>query len=233
MALRKLIYHPSGRAGEYADKGYATTCACGCGGILEKNKKGYFAKFKRGHHTRGIPKSQEHKRKLSESHKGVSGPWAGKQIPEWVRKRMSDGRKGMILSPKHRENIKSSLIKFWNEADDDARIKQASWTGKRHSIKTRKKMSESQRGELGSNWKGGISPENLIARASMEFKEWRIAVFTRDNFTCQDCGESISGKLHAHHIKLFSTHPGLRFDVNNGLTLCGKCHGKRHNRRFI
>jgi 5-methylcytosine-specific restriction endonuclease McrA len=30
--------------------------------------------------------------------------------------------------------------------------------------------------------------------------------------------------LHPHHIQPFADHPELRWDVNNGMTLCTNCH---------
>lgn len=85
-------------------------------------------------------------------------------------------------------------------------------------------------GERNSNWKGGITPENLKIRGSTEYKKWRKSVFKRDNYTCQHCGDrsAIGNKviLHADHIKQFAFYPELRFDVNNGRTLCVPCHKK-------
>jgi hypothetical protein len=62
---------------------------------------------------------------------------------------------------------------------------------------------------------------------SLSYKAWRYAVFTRDKFTCQQCGAKLSvDKLEAHHIKPFSVAPELEHVVSNGLTLCHECHVK-------
>jgi len=63
-------------------------------------------------------------------------------------------------------------------------------------------------------------------RSSFEYNLWRSAIFTRDSFTCQECGNK--GYLIAHHIKPFSLFPKLRLDINNGITLCKKCHSTKH-----
>ena len=81
-------------------------------------------------------------------------------------------------------------------------------------------------GEKHHNWKGGITPENLKIRASLEYQLWRTAVFTRDDFTCQECGDDKGGNLHAHHIKPFAYFPELRLVIDNGVTLCRECHKK-------
>lgn len=103
--------------------------------------------------------------------------------------------------------------------------------GKKHSEKTRKKMSVSHQwrvGEFSSNWKGGITPINKAIRTSKEYKLWRTAVFERDNYTCVWCGiRGGNGKeviLNADHIKSFSQFPELRFAIDNGRTLCVSCH---------
>lgn len=68
------------------------------------------------------------------------------------------------------------------------------------------------------------------ARNSNKLSVWRIAVYKKDNFICQHCGSKAN--LHAHHIKEWATHPDLRFEIKNGLTLCGACHGAVHGKNF-
>ena len=61
------------------------------------------------------------------------------------------------------------------------------------------------------NWKGGKTPQNQVARRSIEYREWRESVFARDNYTCQICGQH-GGKLNAHHKKQWSKFPEYRFE---------------------
>lgn len=85
-------------------------------------------------------------------------------------------------------------------------------------------------GALCYRWKGGVTKESILQRASSEYKIWRISVFKRDLFTCQHCGSFGEWNLNAHHIIPFSADKSLRFDVNNGITLCVKCHKLEHLR---
>lgn len=81
----------------------------------------------------------------------------------------------------------------------------------------------------------GKTPESKKIRTSKEYKLWRTSVFERDNYTCLDCGiknhEGLGHRveLNADHIKSFAHFPELRFDINNGRTLCRECHTKTDN----
>jgi ribosomal protein L34E len=82
------------------------------------------------------------------------------------------------------------------------------------------------------NWKGGISKERDVIKATEQYKEWRNKVFQRDNYTCQCCGNNQSNNLEAHHILNFSEYIDLRFNINNGITLCKDCHNPNKKGSF-
>ena len=84
---------------------------------------------------------------------------------------------------------------------------------------------EKQSGENCHFWKGGITSINEKIRKSLVYKFWRLAVFTRDNYTCQICFKR-GCLIHAHHIKTFSLFPKLRLAIDNGKTLYVDCHKK-------
>ena len=65
-------------------------------------------------------------------------------------------------------------------------------------------------------------------RQTREYRQWRIAVLLRDNRTCQVCGEKKKSR-HAHHLNHSTFFPDQKFDVDNGITLCQKCHSHFHN----
>lgn len=96
------------------------------------------------------------------------------------------------------------------------------------SSRTRRKIADSLKGRFrgASNpqWKGGHRHERTQWFSRFEYKGWRNAVYERDNYTCQMCGKPSNGDIQAHHIYPWSTHPELRFDTNNGITLCEVCH---------
>lgn len=94
-------------------------------------------------------------------------------------------------------------------------------------IKKRNSMMGKNKGEKSWNWQGGITPINKKIWQSVEMKVWREIVFERDNYICQKT--KIKGiELHPHHILNFSSHPELRFDINNGITLSKKSHKEFH-----
>ena len=87
----------------------------------------------------------------------------------------------------------------------------------------------------GSNnpkWKGDAATTKRNGRELPIYRDWRKAVFGRDFYTCKCCGaRNGNGKyirLEAHHIRNWKDNPNLRYDVNNGITLCSSCHTRFH-----
>lgn len=71
--------------------------------------------------------------------------------------------------------------------------------------------------------------ERIVGRKYYEYYEWREAVFKRDSYTCQVCGDSTGGNLNAHHLESYNNNPKLRTKLSNGATTCDKCHGNFHH----
>ncbi len=69
-------------------------------------------------------------------------------------------------------------------------------------------------------------------RHTPEYKAWRQAVFERDNYTCQICGQ-VGGILNAHHIERYRNNIERRTDITNGVTLCERCHKLLHKKEGI
>lgn len=92
------------------------------------------------------------------------------------------------------------------------------------SEETKAKLSEAFKGEKSHFWKGGATEINKLLRTRAEYKNWRRAVFERDNHACVLCGDNQGGNLNADHIKPFSQFPELRYEISNGRTLCIPCH---------
>lgn len=94
------------------------------------------------------------------------------------------------------------------------------------------RLKRSNPGEKHWNWKGGIMKGRKDRNLAI-YKDWRNAVFARDGYTCQFCGiKNAKGlgytvQLEADHLKSWTLHPELRYEVDNGRTLCKDCHSER------
>lgn len=75
------------------------------------------------------------------------------------------------------------------------------------------------RGELSPRWKGGISKRPYAVRV------WAREVLKRDG-CCVRCGSTYN--LTAHHVQSYADNPEMRFELENGVTLCGNCHAEEH-----
>lgn len=79
------------------------------------------------------------------------------------------------------------------------------------------------------NWKNRthLKTERQTAMARQPYRDWRTGVFARDSYTCRVCSAK-GARLNAHHIKSWNEFPDLRYDLDNGITLCIDCHRAVH-----
>lgn len=128
-------------------------------------------------------------------------------------------RRGRPLSPEWRAKISvGNLGKARPKTNEHKKKLSMAFTPEQRAL-----IAEGKRGDRNPNWKGGITPVNILVRMSAEYRLWRESVFIRDDYTCVWCGER-GWKLNADHIKPFAYYPELRFAIDNGRTLCVPCH---------
>uniref|UniRef100_A0A6H1ZPU7 Homing endonuclease n=1 Tax=viral metagenome TaxID=1070528 RepID=A0A6H1ZPU7_9ZZZZ len=146
---------------------------------------------------------------LSERRKGKGNPFYGKKHTKEWKEELIKRNKKRILSGETKKKI--------GEAHK----------GKKHTEETRRKIGLANSREKCPFWRGGITSINQKLRETIEVKLWKEAVFERDKFLCQmPCCDRQEHYLNAHHIKTWAKCLELRDDINNGITLCKKCHRK-------
>jgi len=145
--------------------------------------------------------------KKHKSHKSNGGGW---KLSEEAKRKISESKKGKRISEEIRKRMSEGQ------------------KGKHYSVDRRIKQSIRMKGEKHFNWKGGECTRNKKQYFDINYKLWREAVFARDLYTCKICG--ISGVyITAHHIKSWANYPDLRYEIDNGQTLCEECHSKTDN----
>lgn len=87
-------------------------------------------------------------------------------------------------------------------------------------------MKNRFKGERSPRWKGG-KKDIRFERLSPCYKLWRDNVYKRDKYSCAKCNE-VGGSLECHHILNFKDYPNERYNEENGITFCRKCHSNFH-----
>ena len=65
-------------------------------------------------------------------------------------------------------------------------------------------------------------------RTTPEYAITKLNVHERDKYTCVSCGKKIYDPVF-HHLYSVNTHKELAYKIDNGVTLCKKCHRDFHN----
>lgn len=166
-------------------------------------------------------------------------------------------KEGYKMSEEHKRKIGlTNSVKtreYWKNHPEHKERMRLSHLGKPSSMKGRKGkpswnkgLKGYKAGEKHYNWKGGITSLELQIRHLFEYRQWRSDIFTRDDFTCQECSKR-GGNLEAHHCpksfseimkeyKIITLKQALNceelWNINNGKTLCQRCHNKTKSRRL-
>lgn len=101
--------------------------------------------------------------------------------------------------------------------------------GMKVSEETKKKMSEAHQKRISLGlWKnqhGGVKRYNgTLKKSSKSHQKWSKEVKDRDKWVCRIADVNCDGRLEAHHILPWSKFPELRYQINNGITLCQHHH---------
>ena len=149
--------------------------------------------------------------------KGKSVWYKGQKLTEDHKRKIGISNKGKkqgkgFQTEKSKEKIRKSL------------------TGHKVSKLTRERISRGLMKVGIKEWKGFKSNKREKYNHSVEYKLWREAIFKRDNYTCVWCGKK-NTYLEADHIQRWVDCPELRLAIDNGRTLCKKCHKIRHFER--
>lgn len=171
----------------------------------------------------GMP--EETKIKLSKYKRNL-----GRKLSDETKAKIGKANKGRKMSLEFREQISKRQIGRipWNK-------------GKNHI--TNPELIKV--GKESNNWKGGRTEIQKSIRKMLEYSNWRLEVYRRDNFTCQKCFQQ-NTYLHCHHIKSFAEileendiktiEDAIKCDelwfISNGISLCVKCHYKLHKLNF-
>ena len=174
--------------------------------------------------------TKAHKNKISKANKGKKKP----PRTEEHKKRLGEANKGRSAWNKGTKG----LIKAWNKGTKGLQV---AWN----------KGKENPRWRASNNprWKGGITSLNEQVRHSFKYRQWRSDCFTRDDFTCQRCGErgvilsvdhypkTFSAIMEEYKIKTLEEALNCEemWNINNGMTVCwnSKCHPRKHKTKQI
>lgn len=143
-------------------------------------------------------------------------------------------------------NLSESLVR------KEAMSKISKSLGLKPPIRKGKAMSEEAKLKISISNKGRKKPQGFSEKISGEnhwrwihdrsllkdddkdrggqlHRNWSLAVKNRDKWTCRIADTNCGGKMVAHHILPWKDFIGLRYEVNNGITLCHFHHPRKRN----
>ena len=123
------------------------------------------------------------------------------RTPEWRKKTSNSlvGRNRPNISEKQKERAKKGELKIGLLGKSNHR-----WIEDRTKLKTERNHAY-----------------------DTKYKYWMRSVKNRDHWKCKISNSDCSKKLEAHHILSWHEYPELRYEINNGITLCHFHHPRK------
>ena len=84
---------------------------------------------------------------------------------------------------------------------------------------------------MGNNFKR-IKINKRAGESPDQYRMWRKLVLKRDGKKCAMCGNT-KCRFEIHHIKPWAGFIHLRYEVDNGVTLCPPCHRSIKGKEFV
>jgi len=161
---------------------------------------------------------------LSEEHKNKLRLFRiGKKLSEETKLKIGLAHKGKTRLP---------FSKEWKENISKSRKGTTAWNKGKVGIWSKVQLQKLR--EYGLKWRGNLHPQYIKDRTKLkksekkhldvQYKIWMLAVKKRDNWKCRLLNSDCKGRLESHHILDWVNYPELRYDINNGITLCHAHH---------
>jgi hypothetical protein len=166
------------------------------------------------------PLSEEHRKKLSESHKGIFRN-KGKIVSEETKLKISQTLKGRQFTELHKQRLSAAQ-----------KGKLGHMFGHHHLEATKEKARHCKLRERNPNWKNGVSFEPYCPKFNDEFKE-RVRAFF--GYQCQMCGhvwQEGEKRLSVHHVN-FDKQSCCNDVIPLFVPLCSSCHNKTQKNRIF
>jgi hypothetical protein len=151
-------------------------------------------------------------------------------IDLYINKKMSTGDIATQF------NVTDGAIQFWLRKLGIPRRTTSEARAVKHWVVSGAKNGMTGRcGDKAPNWIDGSSRDHLRVMNQSFWRTLMVFVFERDGYKCKRCGEvhCRSNRLHSHHVKPWAGHEDTRFDLNNIITVCQKCHNWIHSRENV
>ncbi len=161
-----------------------------------------------------------HSGSFQKGHKTNVGRACSEKTKEKIGIANSIALKGRTLSEEHKEKIRISTSKALKKMYKEGRRKPLKyWLGKKRPNIC---------GEKNGKWiEDRTKLKRKDERNDSAYHDWVKQVKERDNWTCKINNKDCSGYCIVHHILNWSEYPELRYEINNGITLCQAHHPRK------